>query len=292
VANAAVAEDPVSDHQWKHIVDAIVGGYCVPFLGAGASVAAGVPSARKLAGEIARLCDFPGKPDDLLRVCQYFAMVRDRAAPCRAVADRIRPHTTPGVVHEIIASMPFNLVLTTNFDTLMEQAFTDAGKPPKMMVYRRGGNLEDVTTVSTDRPLVYKLHGTIGDLDNELRLIVTEDAIVDFLACVLMRQPPLPELIKNVFTHHSVLFIGYGLKDWNVRVLLRALRGTSPTSRCFAVQKRPTKERAAKEWETTVIHLRRGEIETYDIDAVKFVKTMRQKYLERIGGVELTGVAV
>jgi hypothetical protein len=50
---------------------------------------------------------------------------------------------------------------------------------------------------------------------------LTEDDYVDFL--VGMDEELLPEAIQGALTETNVLFLGYGLNDWNFRVLFRTI---------------------------------------------------------------------
>src|SRR2546429_5443110 len=123
---------PIPDMEWDLIIDRIVDEKCVPFLGAGASLGGGLPSAGDLAEQIAIKAGYPGTDKrDFLRVCQYYAMQTDPHAPRQFVARRLAmPGITPGIVHQKLAALPFACIITTNFDSLMERAFTDAGKIP------------------------------------------------------------------------------------------------------------------------------------------------------------------
>jgi hypothetical protein len=209
-------------------------------------------------------------------------MVADRAALRQFIATRLRqPGIQPGVVHKLLASLPFPCILTTNFDDLMERAFADVQKTAEVLSYRVGSNQSELPrNYTVKKPLVYKLHGSIDDPHS---MIATEDDTVEFMASVLLGDPPLPRGIKTLFTEHSVLFIGYGLKDWNIRVLLRALRGKSSDITCFAIQKRPAQAALAQEWDKTVIHLRKGELRCYDVGAIEFTTELQRRYEARQG---------
>ncbi|HEX2062589.1 MAG TPA: SIR2 family protein [Thermoanaerobaculia bacterium] len=282
----------IPDIEWDMLVERVMDSMCVPFLGAGASLGAGIPSSGDLAEELARKCSYPGTDKrDFLRVCQYYTMVTDPAAPRHAIIRRLTaPGLQPGVVHNTLAAMPFPYVLTTNFDSLMERAYHAAGKIPSVSMYRVGGDQAEVDTPTVRRPLVYKLHGSVEDPRS---MVCTEDDTVEFMASLLLGEPPLPQSIKNLFRQFSVVFIGYGLKDWNIRVLLRALRGKSAPISCFAVQQRPTNDLGlAQEWDQMVVHLRRGELRCYDMDAVEFVTELSRRYRVRVETERAAGVAV
>ena len=85
---------------------------------------------------------------------------------------------------------------------------------------------------SVHAPLVYKLHGSLDDLDS---MIITEDNYIDFLINLIEGNPKIPDKIKNIFDTCCILFVGYGLKDWNIRVLLRYFRKYD--RRSFAIQR-------------------------------------------------------
>jgi hypothetical protein len=272
----------IADNEWDLIVNGINDGTCTPFLGAGASLGAGIPTAETVATELAAKCNYPlADRRDFLRVCQYYSMVNGRGQVQSEVAKRIRAVITPGFVHNVLAALPFSIVLTTNFDKLMELAFTRAGKEQQVATYRISGDRVryfGVKLPTPSRPLVYKLH---GDVDDQVSMLITEDDVIGFLAGVLLRDPPLPEQIEMIFRSNSLLFIGYSLKDWNIRVLLRALRGNDSGMHSFAIQKRPSRAAVAKEWEATVMHLRKGSLYCYDMDAIEFANTLYETFNAR-----------
>jgi hypothetical protein len=53
---------------------------------------------------------------------------------------------------------------------------------------------------------------------------LTEDDYLTFLANIAAKPDLLPEVVQQAFAATSFLFIGYGLRDWNFRVLFQTLR--------------------------------------------------------------------
>lgn len=270
---------------WRLILRRVRQNRCVPFLGAGASLGfgegPGLPTGSQLAGKLAAECEFPGVDHgDFFRVTQYYQMVFDLHELHQAIRRHLRvPNAKPSVVHRTIAALPFAYVLTTNFDDMMERAFRDAGKNPNTAIYERRGDEKQIPIATKDEPLVYKLHGTLESLQS---MVVTEDDVVDFLACLMLNEPRLPPPIKSLFNEYSILFIGYGLKDLNVRVMLRALRGlrvSIPDLAHFAVQRGPEDPGLAKEWEQTVMFWgKREALQCFDMDAQEFMAEFKQRY--------------
>jgi len=138
-----------------------------------------------------------------------------------------------------------------------------------------------------EKPLVYKLHGSLDDIKS---LVLTEDDAIDFVVCMMIEEPPLPDEIRALFQKHSILFIGsYGLKDWNIRVLLRYLCGKEEQKnyiRSFAIQRfeiPAPDHKAAQEWKSMVAYWNAKKISIYNCDALEFLRELDRRYRREIG---------
>jgi hypothetical protein len=280
---------------WGALIDKIHERDCVPFLGAGASLGfegkPGLPTAGEIA--VALVEDLGKDPatvyrgsdkQDFLRVCQYYELVtRDKRKLRKAIGKLLHVQDVePGTVHRSIAALPFGYVLTTNYDSLMERAFGEVNRPATVEVYDVWGDARKVKEASEQMPMVYKLHGT---LDRQSTMLCTEDDVVQFLACLLNGNPALPGPIKCVMQEKSFLFVGYGLRDWNVRAVLRALRHEKKDvgadwTRSFAVQRRPQdKPVLAADWDASVLYWdQRETVHCFDVDAAEFMRELAARY--------------
>ena len=185
----------------------------------------GLPTAGDLAELLANEVNFPGSDNrNFFQVTQYYAMARDPHLLRKSIQAKLStPRVEPSTVHKTLAELPFRYVLTTNFDNLMEQSFQHhSNKSPMTAFYDRRMDAENIGIGTIDAPIVYKLHGT---LETPHSMVVTEDDVIDFASRVMLRKPPLPTTIRALFSDYSIIFIGYGFKDWNIRVIMRALRG-------------------------------------------------------------------
>jgi len=258
----------------------------VPFLGAGAALgfdgSPGLPGSSKLAEALAQECGYPGSDTkDLLRVTQYYALKFGELRLRESICEKLSPaEMRPGEVHQILASWPIKVVLTTNYDNLMERAFSKKDKDPARALYKRRGDQEQIKVPpSADKPLVYKLHGSLEEVDS---MVITEDNYIDFLISLIEGNPKLPDAIGAIFRSDSILFIGYGLKDWNIRVLLRYFRKDEDI-RSFAVQRNlrvAGNEAAGREWESMVLYWERKNISVYNCDALAFLRELDRRYRE------------
>lgn len=197
----------------------------------------------------------PDRPDrgDLLRVAQYAqATLRhsDEEHRLRDTLHRIfRARYGPTSAHRFLASVPRRtgthiLALTTNYDDALEQAFDEAGEPYSVVFYRasREGRCwlrhsEDVearpiarpersTAVSLhDRSVVLKVHGAVDRRERRSfndSYVISEDHYIDFLASTRL-ETLVPKSLLVPLLNSALLFLGYRLKDWNLRVILHEL---------------------------------------------------------------------
>ena len=241
----------------------------------------GLPSGGALARALASECGYPGlDTSDLLRVSQFYALQFGETPLRTSIQEKLAlPEVQPGEVHKIMAGWPIEAVITTNYDNLMERAFAMARKDPAKAMYNRFGDQEQIKTIPTvHTPLVYKLHGSLEAIDS---MVITEDHYIDFLISLIEGNPKVPDTLSRIFQTCSILFIGYGLKDFNIRVLLRYLRKSD--IRSFAVQRdleTDQNEVAARQWESAVLYWEHKKVSIYNCDALAFVRKLNELYGE------------
>jgi hypothetical protein len=228
---------------YKEIADALKAGDVVPFLGAGASIGSGFPSGSTLAKRLVAEGKFPDRDgrDNLALVASYLVQItKDSLKLNRLLRGVFCVAAIPDELHLCLASIPeVRLLVTTNYDDLLETALAqmqrepwvvvDRGKPGAVWLRLSPAGWEEVETkqlgrkiVDWKRPLVFKMHGSVDrdDKDNDAFLI-TEEHYVDFLGRPETGQ--IPQMLATRMRRRNFLFLGYGLKDWNVRVMLRKL---------------------------------------------------------------------
>ncbi|HEY6968830.1 MAG TPA: SIR2 family protein [Candidatus Angelobacter sp.] len=258
-------------------------GQVIPFLGAGASFVgrpAGakfnprdpkfLPSGWDLSAYLATASNFPAKEDwergDLAKVCSYYVEVQgDREELRYHLRDLLNRSYQPGPLHHFIAGIPSSqVIVVTNYDTLLEQAFLKAGKPYDLVVYPADrpdfanallwwphgateptpveANKLDIDLTKTT--VIYKMHGTIDPRTDEWdNFVITEEDYVEFLSR-MTRSAAVPSSFIEYFRNRRFLFLGYSLRDWNLRVVLNSLkRGSSASQegkRSWSVQLNPS----------------------------------------------------
>ena len=70
------------------------------------------------------------------------------------------------------------------------------------------------------QPLIFHLFGRLTDLRNS---VITEDNYFDFLIQFWKQKEALPAVLRAALTNSSLLFLGFRMDQWDLRVLFRSL---------------------------------------------------------------------
>ena len=119
------------------------------------------------------------------------------------------PAIQPLRAHEYLAYLECN-VITTNYDTLIERAFTDAGKRCGTIVRE-----DDLTRMQEVN--VVKIHGCVTHLET---IVITEEDYYRWL----ISDSEMKTLVRLWFLQRPIVFIGFSLSDPNLRQLYYGLR--------------------------------------------------------------------
>jgi len=101
-------------------------------------------------------------------------------------------------------------IITTNWDTLLEQLFEEAG----FQLYI--GQKELLFSNSKEIAEIYKIHGCSTRPNS---LVLTEEDYHAFNE----RNPYLAAKLLTIFIEHPVLFIGYSISDKNIQAILSSI---------------------------------------------------------------------
>lgn len=270
----------LSEH-CEMVARAILSGRVIPFFGAGVNLYGrpeGVdwtkgcnflPRASELAEHLAETIIYPwADKQNLLRVSEYIALTLGSGSlydELREIFDRDYPLTPlhlffaglPALMRERGSSGDHQLIVTTNYDDVMERAFVQAGEPFDQVAYvaddgqqrgkfwhsLHGGGTRLIKrpnkyrSLSLDkRSVILKLHGTVdrksSEQDGQNSFVITEDHYIDYLtradASELSKFVPVTLAAKLRRSH--LLFLGYSLSDWNLRVILQRIWGNQELS--------------------------------------------------------------
>jgi DNA-binding SARP family transcriptional activator len=253
---------PADELGLSDVVETLMTGRLVPVLGADPD---------ELAASLSERFSYPLGEPQLPRVAQYVTVMKGPGPLHDELHTLLGADVQPGPLHRLLSSLPpllrargspHQLIVTTSYDLALEQAFLDVGEEFDVVSYlaegtNRGkfchvdpsgrGTLVDrpneyATELSLDRrTVILKLHGQV-DRSNERAwesFVVTEDHYIDYLAQAEVGTVVPVGLAAKLRRSHF-LFLGYGLTDWNLRLLLYRLWGDQPLAyRSWAVQEDP-----------------------------------------------------
>jgi hypothetical protein len=281
------------------ILDELRLGKAVPFLGAGASRLAALdgrpsplPSGSQLANLLADYSSFPSQDEkdrcDLAKVASYLVDGTNRHSLRRKLRTLFAgTEVATTRLHRLLARVADNLlIITTNYDLLLEQAFAEAGKPHDVVVYPadnrefangvlwwRYGESEPRLVRSNDidpddvgrTNIIYKMHGSVRREAAEWdSFVITEEDYVSFLSRMRNAVPPA---FRDYLSTRAFLFLGYGLQDWNLRVLLKQVSNPDMTS--WAILQQPSLFEQSL-W-------RRRKVDIFDMRLESFVEALEDR---------------
>jgi hypothetical protein len=289
----------------------------VPFFGAGANlcdrpeeaaweVGRYAPSGGELAATLAASSRYPDTDVDLLRVSQYVDATLGERRLYGYLHDVFDANYPPTSLHRLFARLPALLreqgrpqllLLTSNYDDLLERALEEAGEAVDVVWYEaKRGPLQgrflhrspagdvvpierpnEYTDLSLDeRPVVLKLHGAV-DRDNAKSdsYVITEDSYIEYLVGGdVGGQIPFSLLERMADSHF--LFLGYSMRDWNLRVILSRIWGAQQLDlKSWAVQREPATP-GAREVEEALWR-DRGDVDIHYVPLKDYVGRLEQE---------------
>jgi hypothetical protein len=270
-----------------------------------------LPSGVELSRFLADMSNFPAEDEeeitDLAKVSSYFVETSAR----RRLRERL--HTIfdrdfePASIHTYLADIGRNtplLIVTTNYDDLTERAFNRINVPFDTVVHPTDRKDVEASVLwwkhNATEPevvppnqlfidlkttnVIYKMHGTVDRATAKWdSYVITEDDYIEFLSR-MTGQTALPAQFMRHFRTRHFLFLGYGLRDWNLRVVLKNLRTVLPTVEDAGASPADDEDEDLRSW---AIQFKPSELETelwsarkvkiYDVDINEFVEKLRAR---------------
>lgn len=167
-----------------------------------------------------------------------------------------RLHKSLADLLKSMSVLPFELVVTTNYDNFLEEAFLDARIAFDVVSYvendpfgkrgfichsydqNRNCQPKKITSTTTEfqYPVILKLYGWLKNKE----IVMTEDQHIDYL----LSNPfvnLIPSHLKEVIKRKSILFLGYSWNDYDLKHILGQsdLKITSNRQTWFIYKSKP-----------------------------------------------------
>lgn len=213
------------------------------------------PQANALALFLSNDLKFPAIAGKSLSwIAQLHEAKRTRRELIKVIDDALKDKK-PSPLVKALAQMNFKYVLTTNYDDLFEQSLLIAGKElknkgiykPNKSFINNGNNIAPEPTenfaaelISAEAPFVYKIHGDIKAVYDENdtyvpskdAIVITDEDYIHFILRMGEKDPihhnnfnPIPTSFTKALADPgdiTILFIGYSLMDYNLRLLFKS----------------------------------------------------------------------
>jgi hypothetical protein len=253
-----------------------------------------VPTAEEVAQHLAAIGEYPYTTShDLPRVSQYVATMQGSGPLYEQLHSVFDASYAPTPFHHLLAHMQSALqakgyqphpplIVTSSYDDALERAFRAAGEPFDLVAYTAEGEHRGrfvhypssgkarpidrpnkYSHLGFSRPVILKVLGTVDRHNIEGDgFVVTEDHFVDYLSGADVSSL-LPVTLAARLRKSHFLFVGYRLRDWNVRAILRRIWGERQLSyNSWAIQ--PAAEALERElWRTRDVELLDTRVDQY-----------------------------
>jgi len=199
------------EHFVKEVASKMRSSMCDIFVGSGISAPSGIPTWSDFLEPYAqqlglRLHD----DDDLPMIAQYIvnSNTGNRNIVSQAVFNTFGRDYCINEYHMAISNFPIKTVWTTNYDNLLEKAFSDRNF---RVITSESTLLHPHDNVNVE---IVKLHGCAKQASKE---VILTQADYD---CFLNDKPKLSQRLREAIINRSIFFLGYSYHDPNIREIM------------------------------------------------------------------------
>jgi SIR2-like domain len=156
----------------------------------------------------------------------------------------------PHIMREKGYPLPYQLIVTTNYDDTLERTFKQVGQPFDLVCYiakkdgeYRGkfvhqpyaGKAKVIEKPNEYNefpfgihPIILKLYGAVDrERGQEDNFVITEDHYMDYLG-----KTEIPTIFIDLLRKNHILFLGYDLSKWKQRLIFRRIWQDKPLDQC------------------------------------------------------------
>lgn len=250
-------EPAFSDEENREVAERIRAGKMVLFLGS--DVSGDTAQETELARQLAQLAKYDEFNGSLSAIAEYYRLKLNLGVDTLVERmSRILPNEAPAITfYQTLATIPARLVLVSAaYDDLLEQAFRQAGKRFVVLasIVQQGqygvGHVQ--VSFSDNNPeagiytkeetsgldlkaysIIYKMRGTCRTVQGEnAPMTLTES---DYFSFARYAETMIPNCLASPLLASALLFIGYRPRQWEDRLLVKALLKNRENARepCF-----------------------------------------------------------
>jgi hypothetical protein len=220
------------------------------------------------------------EPNNLARIAQRFLAEEDEVTLEMEVArwhEELKNQRS--AIHDGLAALPFHWIVTSSHDPLMETALRAAQKTPAIERYHYKGHNKRLLPEPTDTaPVLFHLYGHAGE---PASVVLSETQLLDFLAALISKDPPLPNDLNAALTNGRLfLFLGFGLRQWYLRILLHGLKVLRRNTRTVVLEALDAVASQPPD-ETILFYRENFKVDVYQEDVAEFVRELGRRYVPK-----------
>jgi hypothetical protein len=224
----------------RDLIEKIVSGNCIAYVGAGLSRAAGLPDWKTLLKDLLLRCEELGlltgpdkaEVEQLIDKEKFLDAASDLTERMRETAFHDfmlktfhKPGLTPKEVHTLLTQVPFNSIWTSNYDKLVETAYTiEKKESPHVLTHKDAPELSAV--LRNNKFHIFKPHGTIDQIET---VILSRKQYRN----LMHSNPAYSTFITSQLSSKTFFFIGFSLTDpdllFSIDTLTAAFKGYTGT---------------------------------------------------------------
>ena len=192
------------------------------FVGAGVSMLSGLPSwsdlIKLMLKEMPDLKYDENKlsSDDYLKIAQMYFNTFGEEKYKEKVKGSFKEDCTPNKIHDLIFALHPNHILTTNYDNLLEQEAVKVGRNFSVI------NADNAVSSAPSSSYIIKVHGDFSSSN----FVLKEQDYLDYE----QNYKLIDKLVKTIFSTNLVIFIGYSLQDYNIKLILNWVKNVQANS--------------------------------------------------------------
>ena len=192
------------------------------FVGAGVSMLSGLPSwsdlIKLMLKEMPDLKYDENKlsSDDYLKIAQMYFNTFGEEKYKKKVKGSFKEDRTPNKIHDLIFALHPNHILTTNYDNLLEQEAVKVGRNFSVI------NADNAVSSAPSSSYIIKVHGDFSSSN----FVLKEQDYLDYE----QNYKLIDKLVKTIFSTNLVIFIGYSLQDYNIKLILNWVKNVQADS--------------------------------------------------------------
>ncbi len=238
------------------------------FVGAGISKQSGFTDWKELLTGIAMDLGLDIDQEmDLVALAQFHVNERQgRGTINQLLLNEFTRDITINENHRLIATIPVGTIWTTNYDTLIEDAYKEARRRPDVK-----STSENIAVVQPNRDVViYKMH---GDVQQPEKAVLTKEDYEMYQD----KRGLFSTVLQSELASRTFLFLGFSFNDPNIDYILARIRGLLKENQRphYCVMKWPDppssghpEDQANYEYKRRKLELRISDLKRYNIHAV------------------------